>query len=237
MFFTHRGDRIDIICAGVFLANVLLLEIYIKMREVLQAMKSEATEVTALDTAVQSLQDTVAAETSTINTQTESINAEHTAIVALIAEFPNPTEDQAAVLQKINDAISNAKAATATVANSVVTINADADAVKAATPAPDAPVLTATATTVTTPSTTVTAGANISLTISVEENPVGIAPSGTVEVFEDTTSLGTVTLGAEGIADFTIGSITAGTHVYSATYSGDAANGGSNSDALTVIAS
>ncbi len=59
------------------------------------------------------------------------------------------------------------------------------------------------------------------------------APSGTVTFFEGTTELGSATMQAAGTATLTTDQLTAGTHVVTATYSGDTTFGGSRAPAYS----
>lgn len=68
-------------------------------------------------------------------------------------------------------------------------------------------------------------------------NGGGVTPDGTVTFLDGTTTLATVPLPANGIAQFSTASLTQGTHSITAVYSGDAANfiAGSSSAALSQV--
>ncbi len=77
-----------------------------------------------------------------------------------------------------------------------------------------------------------TLGQDVTLTATVSGS---VAPSGTVDFWEGTTNLATVTLDSSGKAVFTVVQPAAGTHALTATYSGDGDNVGSlGNTSLTV---
>ena len=69
---------------------------------------------------------------------------------------------------------------------------------------------------------------------TVTATSAGTTPTGTVTLLDGTTVLGAVSL-ASGSASFTISSLTAGTHIISATYPGDSSNSSGTSPQLTQI--
>jgi hypothetical protein len=93
-----------------------------------------------------------------------------------------------------------------------------------------------TATTMTTVATSGTPAlvlAPITFTATVTSN--GGVPTGTVTFFSGTTSLGTGTLNAGGVATFTTSALTAGTYSITASYGGDANDGVSVSTAISQV--
>lgn len=95
-------------------------------------------------------------------------------------------------------------------------------------------------TTVVIPATlTPTAGGSLVVSANISStNPASTNPTGTVTFYLDTVSqgVGTVTAGSPSTASVTIPLITAGSHVLTATYSGDTAYATSTSAAVTVVA-
>jgi len=75
-----------------------------------------------------------------------------------------------------------------------------------------------------------TVGSSVTFTATV----TGAAPTGTVEFFDGMTSLGTVALNG-GVAALATSSLTQGTHLIGAVYSGDANNAASSSSPLTQL--
>lgn len=88
-----------------------------------------------------------------------------------------------------------------------------------------------TSTSLTPSSFTPVAGTNITLTASVTPSS---GPTGTVTFFDGGTSIGSSTLPT---LTHTVTAITAGTHVYTATYNGDSSYSSSTSSAANVVAS
>lgn len=91
--------------------------------------------------------------------------------------------------------------------------------------------LTGTTTTLSPSNFTPAAGTNITLTASITPSS---GPTGTVTFFDGGVSIGTSTLPT---LTHTVTAITAGTHVYTATYGGDSSYSSSTSSAATVAAS
>jgi len=95
-------------------------------------------------------------------------------------------------------------------------------------------------TTVVIPATlTPVAGSSLMVSANISStNPASTNPTGTVTFYLDTVSqgVGTVTAGSPSTASVTIPLITAGTHVLTATYSGDTAYATSTSAAVSVVA-
>ena len=94
--------------------------------------------------------------------------------------------------------------------------------------------------TVLTPSTlTPTAGGSMVVTVTVTSpNPGATQPTGTVNITQDGTSVGTGTLvpGAPSTATVTIPLVTAGSHILQATYTGDTYYTGSTSATVDIVA-
>jgi hypothetical protein len=95
-------------------------------------------------------------------------------------------------------------------------------------------------TTVLTPSSlTPTAGSSMTVTVTITSpNPAAAQPSGSVNITEDGTSVGTGTVvpGAPSTAIVTIPLVNAGSHLLQATYSGDTYYTGSTSSIVTIVA-
>jgi len=82
-----------------------------------------------------------------------------------------------------------------------------------------------------------TFGQDVAFTVHVQSagGPVGAAPSGTVSLNDGTISLGTVKLDNNGAAILTAASLTAGTHVITASYGGDANFSGGSSNPYSQV--
>jgi hypothetical protein len=93
---------------------------------------------------------------------------------------------------------------------------------------------TPTTTTLSAAPTSATAGTAINLTATVAEVGGSSVPTGTVTFKDGTTSLGSMTLNATGIAVYTTSSLSVGGHSITAAYGGDSANGASTSTAASV---
>jgi hypothetical protein len=91
---------------------------------------------------------------------------------------------------------------------------------------------TSTATTLSASSLTPMAGTNVTLTANVTPPTA----TGTVSFMEGSNMLGTGALSSSGVATYTVSSIVAGAHNYTAVYAGDANDAGSTSSAVTVTA-
>lgn len=106
----------------------------------------------------------------------------------------------------------------------------------------------ATITTLQTTATSITIGSSVSFTATVAPNAVPIAtvsgvraqaansavPTGTVTFLDGTSTLGTGTLNASGVATYSTVTLSLGSHSISASYSGDASNAASTSAAIVV---
>jgi hypothetical protein len=75
-----------------------------------------------------------------------------------------------------------------------------------------------------------TLGSAVTLTATI----TGSAPTGTASFYDGTTLLGTTTLNGAYNASFTISSISAGSHLFTAVYSGDANNAGATSSPIII---
>ena len=79
-------------------------------------------------------------------------------------------------------------------------------------------------------------GARVTLSATVTSaNPKAGTPTGMVSFNDGSTSLGTVSLGGDGTANFPTSTLTAGTHSITATYVGDANFTGSTSPAISQV--
>jgi len=90
-----------------------------------------------------------------------------------------------------------------------------------------------------TTTTTVTSGSNpavfgqpVTFSVRIQSSSSG-TPTGTVTLMDGSSSLGSTTLPANGVAQFAISSLAPGAHTISASYSGDASYAGSTSSVLT----
>ena len=109
--------------------------------------------------------------------------------------------------------------------------------------------LVATTTTLQASATSIVAGSSLSLTATVAQNSSpsnptarhraeangSAVPTGNVTFVDGTTSLGTATLNASGVATFSTSSLAVGSHAITATYGGDTGDAASTSAAVTVI--
>jgi hypothetical protein len=93
---------------------------------------------------------------------------------------------------------------------------------------------TPTTTTLSAAPSSATAGTAIALTATVAEVGGSSVPTGTVTFKDGTTSLGSLTLNATGIAVYTTSSLPVGANSITAAYGGDSANGSSTSTATSV---
>jgi hypothetical protein len=217
------------------LAIVELLIVIIKeVRGLKELMSSGNSPLATLATLVPALTSTIAAETVAINTQAEALATEHTAIQELLADFAgtSPSPAQQALLDQLQTAVTNATNANTLIGNSTSAIQSDSAAVTAALP-PSAPTLASTSTTLSASETTAAVGDTVSLSSTVS----GATPTGSIEFLDGETSLGSVAVDVTGTASFAVTSITAGSHSFTAVYSGDAENATSTSSAVVVSAS
>lgn len=98
----------------------------------------------------------------------------------------------------------------------------------------------ATTTTVTSSVSPSTVGAPVTLSAVVAEvSPATppVTPTGTVQFLDGSAPLGTGTLDATGVGTLAVSTLASGSHSITAVYSGDAANAGSTSSALTQVVS
>jgi len=79
-----------------------------------------------------------------------------------------------------------------------------------------------------------TFGQSVTFTVKVQSTPSG-TPTGTVALMDGATSLGSSALPANGIAQFTVSSLSLGSHSITASYGGDANFSGSTSAALAQV--
>jgi hypothetical protein len=92
------------------------------------------------------------------------------------------------------------------------------------------PAKTNTTTTLAASPTSANAGANVTLTATV----TGTGATGTVTFVDGSTTLGSGTLNASGVATLTVSTLAVGSHSITAVYSGDSSFNGSTSSAVTV---
>jgi hypothetical protein len=106
----------------------------------------------------------------------------------------------------------------------------------------------ATTTTLQASASSITAGSSLTLTATVAQSSTpgkasaafhaamnaSAVPTGTVTFFDGTTSLGSRTLNASGVATFSISSLAVGSHSITASYSGDTGDAASTSAAVTI---
>ena len=97
---------------------------------------------------------------------------------------------------------------------------------------PSAATVTATTTALSASATQITAGQSVTFSVTVTP-AAGSAAAGNVTLLDGSTSLGTSAL-SNGAATFTIASLAAGTHSITASYAGDATDGASTSNAVSV---
>jgi Glycoside hydrolase family 44/Bacterial Ig-like domain (group 3) len=90
----------------------------------------------------------------------------------------------------------------------------------------------ATTTTLSASATQINSGQPVTFNVTVAA-AAGSAPSGTVTLLDGTTSIGTATL-SNGAGNFNITTLAAGTHNLTANYTGDAADGSSTSNTVSV---
>jgi hypothetical protein len=93
---------------------------------------------------------------------------------------------------------------------------------------------TPTATTLSAAPSSATSGTAINLTATVAEVGGTSVPTGTVTFKDGTTTLGSLTLNGTGVAVYTIGTLSVGSHSITAVYGGDSANSASTSTAASV---
>jgi YVTN family beta-propeller protein len=91
-----------------------------------------------------------------------------------------------------------------------------------------------TTTTLVTSNPSVSVGEPVTFTSQVVSNTVG-TPTGTVTFYADGVAIGTVTINASGVATISISTLSAGTHVITAIYSGDANFLGSSASGLSQV--
>lgn len=77
------------------------------------------------------------------------------------------------------------------------------------------------------------AGQPITFTVTVSPAPTGV-PTGTVNIFDGTTLLGTAAVNSSGVATFTVSALATGDHTITAVFSGNASSAASTSAAVTV---
>ncbi len=97
---------------------------------------------------------------------------------------------------------------------------------------PSATTATATTTSLSASAAQVNAGQTVTFSVAVAA-AAGSAPAGNVTLLDGSTSIGTSAL-SNGAATFTIASLAAGTHSITASYAGDAADGASTSNVVSV---
>ena len=90
------------------------------------------------------------------------------------------------------------------------------------------------ATALTASASAISTGESLTLTATVTASSGSGTPTGTVAFLDGTTSLGTATLNASGVATFSTTTLAAGTQSLTATYSGDTNFSSSTSSAVTV---
>jgi hypothetical protein len=181
-----------------------------------------------IDQALANLQAAQAAEDVQLGLVAQAVTDEITRVNTALASLPVNNDP---AIQAVADDITASTGKLSTLATALAAV------AQPSTPTGGSnPTLVATTTTVTTPSLTVTAGAPVAIEVTVEENPTGTVPSGSVELFDGTTSLGTGTLDGTGAADFTV-QLAVGGHSITANYSGDTANAVSTSEAVSISAS
>jgi hypothetical protein len=98
-----------------------------------------------------------------------------------------------------------------------------------------APALPASTTTLQASPTSADPGKNVTLTATVSSQSGTFTPTGTVTFYNGTTSLGTVTLDASGVATFSTTTLPAGSDSITASYGGDSKDSSSVSEAVTVL--
>ena len=92
----------------------------------------------------------------------------------------------------------------------------------------------ATTTTLTASATQIASGQSVTFAATVAPQAGSNVPTGTITFLDGTTTLGTSTLNASGVATFTTTGLAAGSQSITASYAGDGNDGGSVSQAVTV---
>jgi hypothetical protein len=98
-----------------------------------------------------------------------------------------------------------------------------------------APALPASTTTLQASPTSARPGQNVTLTATVTSQSGTFTPTGTVTFYNGSTSLGTATLDASGVATFSTTTLPTGSDSITARYGGDSKDGSSVSQAVTVL--
>lgn len=177
-------------------------------------------ENTRMLTAIEQLQAADAAETAALATVAQALTDEESRVNALIEKLQSGSSDDTAIAAVVADLQAHSK--------NLSTIASTLEGFQEV-------VLPASTTVLSTASPTVTAGTDVPLTINVT-GTAGAPPTGTVEIFDGETEVGTASLDSTGAATFSIPSIAVGAHDLTAAYSGDAANAVSTSSIVTVTA-
>ncbi len=97
-----------------------------------------------------------------------------------------------------------------------------------------APTLVNTTTTLSATPSTVTVGQSVVLNAAVAASSGSAIPAGTVTFLDGVTSLGVVTLDAQGLASLPVAAFALGAHTITAAYAGDSSFNGSTSSVVTV---